>query len=105
MRKITEESINAFNLSQPFKKQNMEVKIVATESGEPCIVQLLLHDNMIAEKHTNKRGEKLYITNAGWKSNTTKERLNAIEGVNIYQKNWQWYLNNQPWDGSLTEIK
>ena len=38
-------------------------------------------------------GQRLRINNHGYTTHTTKERLNALPGVNIYQKNWTWYLN------------
>lgn len=54
-----------------------------------------LHGNLIAIVENNV----LYISNAGWFSNTTKERLNALPGVNINQKRGVWYLNGKEWDG------
>jgi hypothetical protein len=45
------------------------------------------------------------VTNAGWFSNTTKERLNAIDGVSVYQKDWNWYLNGEQWNGKLIDVK
>jgi hypothetical protein len=30
---------------------------------------------------------------------TTKERLNGLNGVNIHQKDFQWYLNGEAWNG------
>jgi len=44
------------------------------------------------------------ITNAGWQSNTTKERLNGLSGVSIYQKNFQWFLNGKPWNGDWITV-
>jgi hypothetical protein len=105
MRKITKESIKAFLNAESFSKSNMIVKIEATENGLPCLVRLYLHGNMIAERHVNKRTERLYITNCGWFTNTTKERLNALPNVSIKQKNFVWYLNGREWNGELTEIK
>jgi hypothetical protein len=98
MRKITEESISAFNDGRTFKKANMEVEALAN------VTILKLHGNAIAYRY-NDPERTLSITNAGWKSNTTKERLNAIEGVSISQRNFVWYLNGQEWDGSLIDIK
>ena len=46
----------------------------------------------------------LSISNAGWQSNTTKERLNGLPNVGIYQKNWQWYLNGNEWNGEWTRV-
>lgn len=104
MRQITQESVNAFLACKPFKKANMQVEILATENGKPCLVVLRLHGNRIAELHKNERGRVLKISNAGWQSNTTKERLNALPNVSIYQKNWQWYLNGNLWDGKWIEV-
>jgi len=98
MRKITEESVNAFMNARKFKKANMEVEVL------PNVTILKLHSNKIAYRYNNPE-RTLSITNAGWKSVTTKERLNAIPLVNIHQKNWVWYLNGEKWDGSLIDIQ
>tara|TARA_R110000787_G_C13166272_1_gene420188 strand:+ start:30 stop:326 length:297 start_codon:yes stop_codon:yes gene_type:complete len=98
MRKITEESVNAFMNARKFKKANMEVEVLSN------VTILKLHNNPIAYRY-NDPIRTLSITNAGWESTTTKERLNAIDGVSIYQKNWVWYLNGKEWDGNLTDIK
>jgi hypothetical protein len=44
------------------------------------------------------------ITNAGWRSNTTKERLNGLPNVSIQQKKGDWYLNGEVWNGQSTEV-
>lgn len=62
---------------------------------------LYLFGNKIAQWDLNNR---LWITNCGWESLTTKERLNAIPGVKIVQKNHVWYLNGKAWDGSAIRI-
>jgi len=94
MRKITFQAVQAFNNGENFKQSKTEVKV---ENGA---VSLYLHKNKIAER--NEDG--LYITNAGWESNVTKERLNAIDGVHIYQKNGTWYLNGKAWGGGWYRI-
>ena len=98
MRKITEESVNAFMNARKFKKANMEVEVLSN------VTILKLHGNPIAYRY-NDPSRTLSITNAGWETTTTKERLNAIDGVSIYQKNWVWYLNGKEWDGKLIDIK
>ena len=105
MRQITKESIEAFESLTPFNKSNTKVKILGTKNGVPVWAELYLFDNKIAEIHKTKRKKVLKITNAGWKSNTTKERLNALEGVHIHQKQGVWYLNGEKWNGELTQIK
>ena len=95
-RKITKESVQKFLDGVPFKKSNMEV------SREGTIYYLKLHGNKIAALESDG---KMWISNAGWKSNTTKERLNGLPGVSIYQRNWMWFLNDQPWDGKPIYVR
>jgi hypothetical protein len=66
------------------------------------VVKLQYHENTIAIK--DRITNKISITNCGWFTPTTKERLNALPNVNIVQKNFVWYLNGQEWDGNLTDI-
>ena len=75
-RKITEESIEAFLDARPFKKANMEIVV------EPNVTIMKLHGNAIAYRYNNPE-RTLSITNAGWQSNTTKDRLNALPNVSI----------------------
>jgi hypothetical protein len=62
---------------------------------------LKLHGNVIA---TIDEFNMLSISNAGWASNTTKERLNGLPNVRIHQKNWTWYLNGNEWSGEWTRV-
>lgn len=98
MRQITEQAAKAFINGNKFNSSNTRVNI---QGG---VTALYLHDNLIA-KRTN---EGLFITNAGWQTNTTKERLNGllrtIGNGGIYQKSGVWYLNGEQWDGNLTKI-
>ncbi len=89
-RKITTSIVSAFLAGKELKESNSHT------DG----TYLYLFGNLIAKKDKGN----IYITNAGWKSNTTKERLNAIPGVNIYQKAKKWYLNGNEWDGKLTKV-
>ena len=95
MRKITKEAVSKFLSKETFRKSNMSVE----ESY--CVYKLKLHGNTIA---TIDELGVLSVSNAGWASNTTKERLNGIPGVRVHQKNWNWYLNGQEWDGGWKRI-
>lgn len=54
------------------------------------------HGNMIARD----AGEgHVAISNRGYFTLTTKDRLNAIQNVGIYQKNFVWFLNGREWNG------
>ena len=94
-RKITQESVSAFLAGRKFKKGNMSVEV------ELGYTKLKLHGNTIA---TIDALGVLSISNAGWQSNTTKERLNGLPNVHINQKNWSWYLNGNVWDGTWKRI-
>jgi hypothetical protein len=96
MRQITQNSVNAFLNGETFKSSNTTVHI----SSDKTILRL--HGNLIAVK--DKGTEKISITNAGWKSNTTKERLNGLPNVSICQRKGLWYLNGVLWNGDLIEI-
>jgi len=95
MRKITKESVNAFLSGKTLNKGNMNV----VKDGETF--RLKLHGNTIA---TIDELGVLSVSNAGWSSPTTKERLNGLPGVSVNQKNWNWYLNGQEWDGGWKRI-
>ena len=97
MRKITKESVEAFLNAKTFNKANMQVEVL------PNVTLLKLHGNIIAYLY-NDPNKTLSITNCGWFSNTTKERLNALPNVRISQKNWDWYLNDKLWDGKLIDV-
>ena len=103
MRQITIESVTAFLNGEKFNKSNMNVEVL------PNVTILKYQGNSIAYKYNNPK-KTISITNRGWSSNTTKERLNGViylSGVNIkpiYQKNWQWYLDGKEWHGELTEL-
>ena len=97
MRAITKQSIDAFLNAKKFSKQNMLVEVLSN------VTILKLHGNAIAYLYNDPQ-KTLSITNAGWQSNTTKERLNALPNVSIQQKNFVWYLNGKEWNGNLIDI-
>jgi len=97
MRLITQQSVKAFMNAEKFNKANMTVEVL------PNVTILKLHDNAIAYRY-NDTQRTLTITNCGWFSNTTKERLNALPNVSIQQKNFKWFLNGKEWNGSKTDI-
>lgn len=103
MRQITKESVKAFLNAKKFNKSNMSVEVL------PNVTILKYQGNAIAYKYNDPK-QTLSITNCGWFSNTTKERLNGVielSGLNIkpiYQKNWIWYLNGEEWYGNLIDI-
>jgi hypothetical protein len=98
MRTITEKAIKAFMNAEKFKSSNTNVEVL------PNVTILKLFNNAIAYRY-NDPERTLSITNCGWQSNTTKERLNAIPNVNIKQIKGSWFLNNKEWNGNLIDVK
>ena len=97
MRTITQQAISHFNNATIFNTANTAVEVL------PNVTILRLHGNAIAYRYNNPE-RTLSITNCGWFSQTTKERLNAIDGVSISQKAGKWFLNGQEWDGKLIDL-
>ncbi len=90
MRKITQTIASAF--------MNGEVKSMSNTKTDGK--NLWLFGNKIAEH----REDGMYISNAGWKSQTTKERLNGLPNVNISSKKGNWHLNGEEWDGDWIKV-
>ena len=84
-RRITQEICSAFLNGYKMSKSNSHVTI--TDEG----AELYLHDNKIAKRENGK----LLVSMAGWDSVTTRERLNGLPGVSIFQKDWEQYLNGE----------
>lgn len=98
MRQVTKQAISAFLAGKQTTISNTTIR--HNKSG---ITIMYLFGNEIARKNWEGKGE-ISISNAGWKSNTTKERLNGIPGVSINQAKGKWYLNGKEWDGKWITI-
>ena len=102
MRQITKQAVNKFNNNKNYKKDNTRIEYQHIFS-EPTTI-MYLHNNIIAQK-LNK---EIRISNCGWFSNTTKERLNGLLdsiGFNkIYQKNFEWFLADKKWNGKPVKL-
>lgn len=91
MRKVTQQTVMAFLNKQALKVGNTE------STG----THLYLHGNKIAYW---TEGGYIIIQTCGWNSNTTRERLNAIPNVRVYQRKGELYLNGAKWDGNAIAI-
>lgn len=80
---------------EAFKEQKAK-KLSNTESTGK---ELLLFGNTIAEWKNNK----IWITNAGWETATTRNRLQLL-GAKLKVKKGIWYLNDVEWNGNWIEI-
>jgi len=92
MRKITEQTVNAFKWGTEFSSSNTRT------DGK----SIWLHGNRIAWKDS---GGDLWIDSCGWNSNTTRERLNGLDGVRVITKQGQMYLNGKEWNGEQVAVK
>ena len=63
---------------------------------------LKLYGHAIAIKNIDTNAVSLSA--CGFKTNTTKERLNGLNGVYVMQKKGIWYLNGNEWDGKTKTI-
>jgi hypothetical protein len=90
MRKITREIVRAFENRTPHRIDNSRTDGTS----------LFLFGNKIAEW----REDGLWVTNAGWDSRTTYERLNGLTGVHVRKQRGSLLLNNLYWDGRWTHV-
>jgi len=98
MRTITEKSIEKFLNAETFKSGNTSVEVL------PNVTILKLFGNAIAYQY-NDPERTLSITNCGYETATTKERLNGLPNVKINQTKGKWFLNDVEWDGKLIDVK
>ena len=97
MRKIEQQMNSAIRYRQNWAGSNTMVRV----SRE--VVEVFLHGNHIASVDTATNDLTLF--DGGWRSNTTKSRLNAllnefIPSMRVNQKNWAWFLSDDL-DGSV----
>ena len=85
-----------------FNKANTSVSIgyagTMLDHYKDAYMSIKLHGNEIAQYYYNKERTPLYINHCGWKTVTTKSRLNALikfvlgEMSGIYQKQGRWFM-------------
>ena len=112
MRKIEREMIQAIIDQRDFSKANTMVRQGLNRSD------VYLHGHHIASYY-HDGSSSLMIANAGYKTNTTKSRLNVLiqfvhGGLSgLYQKNFEWFLRLPlqsgatqafQWSGALTAV-
>jgi hypothetical protein len=85
MRKVTEQIKQAFN-------QGLSKKVGNTRTDGNSV---FLHGNEIIKRDASGL---VMATLAGWNTPTTRERINGITGLGIYQKNFVPMLNGQEVD-------
>lgn len=96
-KKTSNDAAQAFMMGKKFKRGNTQVEVL------PNVTILSLHGNRIAYRY-NDPERTLSVDTTGWFTRTTKDRLNAIPGVRVHQRKFEWFLNDRPWDGNLTDV-
>lgn len=94
-RKISIDAAEALEEHRPFKRDNTEVRQLGRDKS-----RLYLHGHAIA----GMRGDEIYVTDAGYPTSTTKERLNALPDVRVHTSKGQLYLNGKKWSGNWTRV-
>jgi hypothetical protein len=99
-RQVTQQAVNAFTSGRTGTfGGNTTVEL----SPLGAVLVLKLHGNAIARRDVGPL-KSFEICDGGWTSNTTKERLNGLPSVTVNQKNYEWFLNGERWNGSWTTI-
>ena len=93
MRQIEKQMNFALSNKGNFSNSNTSVTYHSSEN----LSEVRLHGNLIAWFDHTK--QLLAISSAGWHTNTTKSRLNALlyeinTGVRVFQKNYDWFVSD-----------
>lgn len=117
MRKVEAQAIQAIRelthraefKGRLFKSGNTEVwqehKGIAHTPGYERVITVQLHGNEIARFYPDE--DTFEISDAGWRTVTTKSRINALLGVfnpgagRVYSEKFDWKLNGEDWTGSV----
>lgn len=101
MRKVTIKAAQALKNMEKMTSGNTRVSIESRSMGDDSqkVAVLYLHDNQIAMFD----GSLLTLSDAGWQTVTTKERLNGVLDTfnlagGITQKNYNWYFVVTHWE-------
>lgn len=94
MRKIEEQMVAAIKARKNFKSGNTKVTMTRSEHLGTCTAMVYLHANLIAKISFGPDNVVAQFTMAGWNTNTTRSRLNAL-GVCVSQCNWSPYHNGE----------
>ena len=103
-RKISNEACEALMNCRKYRNSNTRVFPDGGIHATNWIMTLFGNNIATYLWNVEANCRQLYICDGGHQSVTTKERLNALPNVHIYQKDYQWYLNDKKWNGYSTRI-
>jgi hypothetical protein len=94
MRKIEQKMMDAIKNGKSICLGNTEVRF--DNSTNEC--KILLFGNEICTIYPNEQGDyQMHLRDAGWKTSTTKSRLNALLSISsgqIFQAAGVWYYRH-----------
>ena len=82
MRQIEKQMLAAIKERRDWNSSNTTVSFTRNDYLGTCTASVLLHGNKIAEIFFGPEGTTAKFTLAGWDTNTTRSRLNAL-GVGV----------------------
>ena len=91
MKQIEKAMLNAIRERKNWHNSNTSVKIAQFGNLPACVV-VRLHGNVIYFR--NLENNAVFFTLAGWNTNTTRSRLNAL-GIGVYQRNFAPMYNGK----------
>ena len=57
-----------------------------------------LHDTEVVIHYK----DKIVLNSGGWRTVTTKERMNSFSPFCVYQKDYQWFVDGKPFKDHMT---
>ncbi len=98
MSNISQDAARALHNGMIFNRGNTTVQGVLTPLGMSW--EMRLHGNLIAyiTAPAPLKGN-LFISTCGYDTQTTRSRLNALNGVHVQKIRGVLHLNGEPWDG------
>ena len=93
MKKITKEATQAFINGVPYNNSNTKVVLFND------FALMTLFNNYIAKRGTTDNANAVILSDGGWETNTTKERLNGLlqlldSPFFIMQRKYVWYVTD-----------
>lgn len=79
-----------------------KIAVATTKEITPTWFKIQYHDTVVYEEYN----EKIFLSNWGWTTNTTKKRINQFlpRWYYVSQRNYQWYLTKYEYiDDNRTE--
>lgn len=67
------------------------IRATRVERMLPGVIVIRYHGSAVVH-HYAVGGSKL--SSCGYRTNTTKERINQFSHARVYQRNWEWYMHD-----------